>query len=149
VTRYNAVLHVIDVSCKEMLRAINGFVVMSSEMEQTFRSIINNQVPAAWQEKSYPNLKPLALWVADLLERMKFIQSWSAPLPISPFTYHRHSLAHWSRPSLAQVRQRRAGIVLDVGLLLPTGFPDGRAAKLRAEEAAAGGHDRLRLHHQR
>lgn len=76
VTRYNAVLSVIDSSCKEMLRAINGFVVMSSEMETTFRSILNNQVPGVWQDKSYPNLKPLALWVTDLLERMQFIQGW-------------------------------------------------------------------------
>ena len=76
VTRYNVVLNAIHQSCKEMLRAINGFVVMSSEMDRTFESIFNNQVPDAWQANSYPNLKPLALWVADLLERMKFIQKW-------------------------------------------------------------------------
>jgi len=76
VTRYNAVLAVIDSSCKEMLKAINGFVVMSSEMEKTYKSMLNNQVPDCWQEFSYPNLKPLALWVADVLERMDFIQGW-------------------------------------------------------------------------
>jgi len=29
-----------------------------------------------WQDFSYPNLMPLASWINDLIERMKFVQSW-------------------------------------------------------------------------
>jgi hypothetical protein len=34
------------------------------------------QVPEAWAAKAYPSLKPLPSWVADLLERLVFIQHW-------------------------------------------------------------------------
>lgn len=34
------------------------------------------QVPEAWAAKAYPSLKPLPGWVADLLERLAFIQHW-------------------------------------------------------------------------
>lgn len=34
------------------------------------------QVPEAWAAKAYPSLKPLPSWVADLLERLAFIQDW-------------------------------------------------------------------------
>lgn len=34
------------------------------------------QVPEAWAAKAYPSLKPLPSWVADLLERLAFIQNW-------------------------------------------------------------------------
>ena len=76
VTRYNAVLAVIHESCAMMKLAIGGFVVMSSELDTAFKSINNNQVPEMWAELSYPNLMPLAGWVNDLIERMKFVQSW-------------------------------------------------------------------------
>jgi dynein heavy chain len=31
-----------------------------------------------WAAKAYPSLKPLSSWVADLLERVKFIGAWIA-----------------------------------------------------------------------
>ncbi len=34
------------------------------------------QVPELWAAKAYPSLKPLSSWVADLLERLKFIGGW-------------------------------------------------------------------------
>ena len=76
VARYNNVLSIIQSSCKEMIRALKGLVVMSAEMQAASRSIANNQVPAMWDDTAYPSLKPLASWVADLKERLKFICSW-------------------------------------------------------------------------
>lgn len=76
VTRYNKVLEIIHESCAQLKLAIGGFVVMSSELERSFRSINNNQVPEMWQALSYPNLMPLAAWINDLVARMQFVQSW-------------------------------------------------------------------------
>jgi dynein heavy chain len=33
-------------------------------------------VPDLWAEKAFPSLKPLALWVFDVVERCKFVQGW-------------------------------------------------------------------------
>ena len=34
-------------------------------------------MPGSWETKAYPSTKPLGLWYADLLERIKFLEMWS------------------------------------------------------------------------
>jgi dynein heavy chain, axonemal len=74
--RYNKLLAVLKMSLKETVRAIKGLVVMSSELEAVSSSVYDNQVPSMWEAKAYPSLKPLSSWVADLLERLTFVQRW-------------------------------------------------------------------------
>ncbi|CAN0068735.1 unnamed protein product, partial [Sphacelaria rigidula] len=33
-------------------------------------------VPAVWQAKAYPSLKPLGPWFQDLLARLSFMSTW-------------------------------------------------------------------------
>ncbi|KAL3881803.1 hypothetical protein ACJMK2_028195, partial [Sinanodonta woodiana] len=76
VIRYNRLLKVIQQSLVDLLKALKGLVVMSQELEGMSTSLFNNVVPSIWASKAYPSLKPLAAWVLDLVERMKFISAW-------------------------------------------------------------------------
>lgn len=40
------------------------------------RSMFDQAVPAVWQSKGYPSLKPLGPWYQDLLDRLGFMSSW-------------------------------------------------------------------------
>lgn len=61
---------------KDMLNALKGLVVMSSQLELMAASLYNNTVPELWNAKAYPSLKPLASWVMDLLQRLDFVHGW-------------------------------------------------------------------------
>ncbi|XP_034961986.1 dynein axonemal heavy chain 1 isoform X2 [Zootoca vivipara] len=76
VIRYNRLLAVIASSLKDLLKALKGLVVMSSQLELMSISLYNNIVPEMWNSKAYPSLKPLASWVNDLLLRIDFLHRW-------------------------------------------------------------------------
>ncbi|XP_061640433.1 dynein axonemal heavy chain 1 isoform X3 [Phyllopteryx taeniolatus] len=76
VIRYNNLLEVIAQSLSDIVKALKGLVVMSSELELMANSLFNNGVPDMWKAKAYPSLKPLASWMSDLLQRIRFLQGW-------------------------------------------------------------------------
>ncbi|XP_030634236.1 dynein heavy chain 1, axonemal [Chanos chanos] len=76
VIRYNKLLEVISKSLSDLVKALKGLVVMSSELELMANSLFINAVPEIWKSKAYPSLKPLASWVSDLLQRINFLQGW-------------------------------------------------------------------------
>jgi len=60
----------------QLERAIAGTVVMSQDLENMMTKVLDDRVPAQWEGVGYPSLKPLGSWVADLLDRLKFVGSW-------------------------------------------------------------------------
>ncbi|XP_051768758.1 dynein axonemal heavy chain 1 [Ctenopharyngodon idella] len=76
VIRYNKLLSVISQSLSDLVKALKGLVVMSSELELMSNSLFINAVPEIWKAKAYPSLKPLASWVSDLVQRISFLQNW-------------------------------------------------------------------------
>ena len=86
VIRYNRLLKALQSSLQDLLRALKGLVVLSSELEQMMSCIFDNKVPLPWASRAYPSLKPLAAWVLDLRRRLDFIQDWIAHGP-PPFIW--------------------------------------------------------------
>ena len=74
--RYNKLVSALHKSLKDLQLALKGIVVMSGELEAMADSLFNNFVPEMWASRAFPSLKPLSLWIQELLDRLFFIQNW-------------------------------------------------------------------------
>lgn len=74
--RFNKLISVIQRSLSDIQKAVKGLVVMSSELDMLATNMYSGKLPAMWASKSYPSMKPLASYVADLIVRLRFFQDW-------------------------------------------------------------------------
>jgi dynein heavy chain len=74
--RFNKLLTEVRSSLVNIGKAIKGEVVMSQDLEAVGNALFDNQVPAQWAKKAFPSLKPLASWILDFIQRLKFMQDW-------------------------------------------------------------------------
>ena len=77
IDRFNLMLGVLRRSLVLLRRAIKGLIVMSADLEEMFNAFLINKIPPHWTANSYPSLKPLASWFANLCDRMTFMHSWN------------------------------------------------------------------------
>ena len=76
IERFNILITTIHDSLQAVQKAIKGEVVMSIDIAEVYRSLLDRQVPNAWKTVSYPSKKPLASWCRNLVDRVNFIQTW-------------------------------------------------------------------------
>lgn len=62
VARFNKLLVIMRSSLVLLKKAINGFIVMSEELDAMYSSFTNGRVPLNWAKVAYPSLKPLTSW---------------------------------------------------------------------------------------
>ena len=83
--RFNKLLTKVRSSLQDLQKAVKGLVVMDASLESLSRAMLNNQLPDLWAKVSYPSLKPLSSYIAELLERLAFFQSWIDDKPPTIF----------------------------------------------------------------
>jgi dynein heavy chain, axonemal len=74
--RFNELIKIIIKSLKELIKALKGEILMSSQLEKASKSLFDGKVPDMWKGHSYPSLKPLASYIIDLKNRIAFFQKW-------------------------------------------------------------------------
>eukprot|EP00913_Durusdinium_trenchii_P035956 g33641.t1 len=74
--RFNKLLIRVRSSLVDIGKAVKGLVIMGPDLEDVANGILLNKQPAFWQKNSYPSLKPMSSYVADLVARMNFFTDW-------------------------------------------------------------------------
>jgi dynein heavy chain len=83
IAKFNNLLKKMNSTLTELKRAIQGFAVMSQELDEMYLAFTNNVLPGIWKTVSYSSLKPLSSWFKDMIARVAFIRDWlqnKAPL---------------------------------------------------------------------
>ncbi|XP_076804743.1 dynein axonemal heavy chain 2-like [Clavelina lepadiformis] len=76
IERYNNLLRIMRTSLVDLEKGIQGLVLMSADLEETFQCIFEGRVPSMW-ERTYPSLKPLGAWTRDLVLRVEQFAKWA------------------------------------------------------------------------
>jgi len=74
--RFNKLISKVRSTLTDVKKAVKGLVVMSAELEMLADGILTDRTPSVWIEVSYPSLKPMVSYVADLCARIEFFQKW-------------------------------------------------------------------------
>jgi len=63
-------------ACHHALLPARAAQVLSSELEGVLRALALGRVPQLWLKASFPSLKPLAGYTADLVARLAMLDKW-------------------------------------------------------------------------
>jgi len=74
--RYNRLTVVVRSSVGQVLKALKGLVVMSSQLEEVCKSFFDGKVPPSWLSSSFSSLKPLGSYIVDMMARLAFFRGW-------------------------------------------------------------------------
>ncbi|XP_059474542.1 dynein beta chain, ciliary-like isoform X3 [Neocloeon triangulifer] len=64
-------------SLKELDLGLKGELTITADMEELEQALFLNQVPQTWAARAYPSLQGLAAWFADLLLRLRELETWT------------------------------------------------------------------------
>ncbi|KAL0281201.1 UNVERIFIED_CONTAM: hypothetical protein PYX00_002260 [Menopon gallinae] len=64
-------------SLKELDLGLKGELTITSDMEDLENALFLDQVPVIWNKRAYPSLLGLTSWFADLLLRLRELETWA------------------------------------------------------------------------
>jgi len=75
-------------SLKELKLGFKGELTISPAMELLSDSLYMDKVPGSWSKKSWPSLRSLTLWIADIVQRLLQLDEWVGnPMEIPKVTW--------------------------------------------------------------
>merc|ERR1740123_1348905 len=74
--RFNKLIKRVRASLADVGKSVKGLVVRDHNLDDVADGILRNTRPAYWMKTSYPSLKPLSSYCADLSARLDFLTDW-------------------------------------------------------------------------
>lgn len=62
---------------------MKGELTITSDMEELENALFLDQVPLVWSNRAYPSLLGLTSWFADLLMRLRELETWATDFVVS------------------------------------------------------------------
>jgi dynein heavy chain len=72
----NILLAEIMRSLKELQLGFAGELTMSDAMDGLKTSLYLDRIPAAWQKRAWPSMRPLSSWLTDFNLRLTQLEEW-------------------------------------------------------------------------
>jgi len=66
-----------------LLYLFQGELTITGDMEELQNALFLDQVPCIWTQRAYPSLQGLTAWFADLLLRLRELETWSTDFVVS------------------------------------------------------------------
>jgi dynein heavy chain len=85
--RMNVLLREISRSLAELDLGLRGDLTMSPPMEALMRSLAADAVPASWERKAWPSMRPLGSWTLNLVQRCTQLADWTADMALPPVVW--------------------------------------------------------------
>mmetsp|Transcript_73791 Transcript_73791/g.123277 ORF Transcript_73791/g.123277 Transcript_73791/m.123277 type:complete len:271 (-) Transcript_73791:22-834(-) len=85
--RMNVLLFEMRRSLIELDMGLKGDLSISEAMEELMRALFGDIVPATWAKCSWPSLRPLASWFANMLSRQQQLADWTAAMVTPKVTW--------------------------------------------------------------
>ncbi|BFZ02963.1 hypothetical protein BsWGS_06002 [Bradybaena similaris] len=76
--RMNILTSEIRRSLKELDLGLKGELTITADMEDLSNSLFLDNIPNNWARRAYPSLYNLAAWYADLIQRVKELETWTS-----------------------------------------------------------------------
>ena len=76
--RMNTLMKEMKRSLRELDLGLKGELTISSDMEALSNSLFLDQIPPAWTKLAYASMNGLSAWYADLLIRIKELETWTS-----------------------------------------------------------------------